>query len=53
MIQRSPYRWDLVAPKGHIMVEGLSFHSVKDASEWCKGYISSFIGWTFETKELK
>lgn len=48
MIQVSKHRWNLVAPKGHTMVEGLYLESPFKASEWCKSYISSFQDWSFE-----
>lgn len=48
LIQKAPYKWDLVAPKGHILVEGLMFHTLVDAENWCKNYISSFQNWTFK-----
>lgn len=46
MVQVAPYRWNVVSPKGHIMVEDLSLSPHK-AEEWIKSYISSFMGWSY------
>jgi hypothetical protein len=48
MVQVSKHRWNLVAPKGHVMVEGLYLESPFKASEWCAAYISTFQSWSFE-----
>lgn len=53
MTQKGPYKWDLIAPKGHVLVEGLTFQNARKASEWCELYISSFNCWTFKLKRLE
>ncbi len=48
MIQVSRYRWNLVAPKGSVMVEGLLCSSSYEAEEWVKKYVSSWPTWSYE-----
>ncbi len=47
MVQQTNQRWNLVAPKGHVLVEGLYFESAYKAEEWCKAYISSWTTWNY------
>ncbi len=48
IVQVNKHRWNLVAPKGHVMVEGLMFENPHKAAEWTKAYISSFQSWSYE-----
>ncbi len=47
MVQINKYRWKLVAPKGHILVEDLSLGSPYLAEEWVKAYISSWTTYSY------
>lgn len=47
MTQVSRYRWNLVAPKGHILVEGVLAASKHHAENWVKSFISSHPCWTY------
>ncbi len=47
LIQESRYRWAVISPKGHKLVDDLLFASQYKAEEWLKSYISSFMGWTY------
>lgn len=53
MVQTMKQQWNLVGPKGNVMVEGIYLESPYKASEWCKAYISSFPTWGFEVIGLK
>jgi len=48
MVLVAPNRWDLIAPKGHILVEGIRLYSEDEAHNWTKAYVSSWTGYTFE-----
>lgn len=48
--QNSRYGWQLVAPKGHILVDDLSFTDLYRAELWVKAYISSFPCWDYVIK---
>lgn len=54
LIQRTKYRWDVLSPKGHAMLEGLYFASEYKALDWTKAYISTWPTWNVEVirKEL-
>ncbi len=47
MIQRSKQRWDIVAPKGHILLEGIVVGTRHEAEEFVKKYVSSFLCWSY------
>lgn len=46
MKQRSLYMWDLISPKGYVMVEGYHASPYK-AEEWVKAYISGQSCWSY------
>lgn len=48
MIQESRYRWKLVAPKGHTMLDNLYFSNAFKAEDWVKAYISTWPTWSYE-----
>lgn len=48
MVQQTKYRWALLAPKGHVLVDNLMLASVTKAEEWVKSYVSSYNDWTYE-----
>jgi hypothetical protein len=48
MVQISNNRWNLMSPKGTIMVEDILLYSPYEASEWAKKYISSWSDWSFK-----
>lgn len=50
MEQTSNYRWRLVSPSGHVMVDDKDFASAKDAEDWVIAYISSFNDWSYEMR---
>lgn len=45
--------WNLIGPKGHIIVEGVRLYSKAEAEQWVKCYVSSWNDWKYEVKELK
>lgn len=47
LVQVGPYRWKLISPTGHVMVDDLMLQPHR-AEEWVKGYISSFNGWNYK-----
>jgi hypothetical protein len=53
LIQKNKNRWELVAPKGHTMLDNLQFYSEYEAVNWCKAYVSSFTDWQFEVVLMK
>ena len=46
--QTSKYVWDLIAPKGHVMLEGLQFASAYKAEVWLKNYVSTWPTWSYK-----
>lgn len=48
MVQISPYRWQLISPKGHVLVDDILANNKRDAEAWAKSYISSFHGWEIQ-----
>lgn len=53
LIQKSKYRWELVGPKGDLLLEDGYFTSVYAASEWCNAFISSHPHWSYVIIELE
>lgn len=53
MKQMSKYRWNLVAPKGHILVEDVYLANEFKAIDWVKAYISSWQTWTYTLEKMK
>lgn len=50
MQQTGVYRWQLVAPKGHMLVDDLLFSDAYRAELYVKAYISSYPTWTYTLK---
>lgn len=53
MVQVAPNRWNLVSSKGSIISEDVPLGSIRDAENWVKNYITSFIGWSYEIIPLQ
>lgn len=45
MKQMSRYRWDLIAPSGVLLVEGIYLPHRQAAEDWAKAYLSSWPTW--------
>lgn len=48
MVQVNKYSWVIESQEGHLMEGGIMLHSEKDALEYIKNYVSSFINWDYE-----
>lgn len=48
LIQVAPYKWNLVSPKGHIIVEDMLATTLRQAVLWAEAYISSYPDWSLE-----
>jgi len=53
MIQTSQNRWQLVAPKGNILVSDIMVSSELEAKDYVKRYISSFMNWEYKLEPIK
>lgn len=53
MVQVGRYRWNLFAPKGHILVEDMNFADGYRAEQWVKSYVSSWNDWSYVIKPLQ
>lgn len=45
--QVTTYCWQLVSPKGHIILDDLSFGDLYKAEQWVKSYVTSFPCWDY------
>lgn len=50
--QVSLYRWELVAPLGHVLIDDLLFASPYKAEEWVKAYITTWNDWKYTLETL-
>lgn len=46
MVQILPHVWQIESSTGHVMQKGITVHSITEAENYVKSYISSFTGWT-------
>ena len=46
MVQILPHLWQIESSAGYVMEKGIIVHSVSEAEDYVKAYISSFTGWT-------
>jgi hypothetical protein len=57
LVKGAGNRWDLVSPKGHVIIGDILLYSRTEAEAWVKNYISSYLGWSYEivdkTKDVK
>ncbi len=51
--QMSRYGWQLVSPKGNVMVDDLSFTDLYRAELWIISYVSSHSSWGYKIKPLQ
>ncbi len=53
LVQIGLYKWNLVSPTGHVMVEDKQATTVKEAVDWAKAYISSHPHWMLDVVTME
>ncbi len=53
IIQKTPHSWDIVSHSGHTVQKGIILHSIGEALEYIRRYVSSYSGMGYDIKPLK
>lgn len=53
MIQTSKYRWKIVSPAGHVLLNDIHVNNIYNARKFVENYISSYRGWTYKLEPLE
>ncbi len=53
MVQSTPHKWYIATSAGFIIQYDITAHSVHEATEYIKNYITSFQNWDYEIITLK
>ncbi len=52
IVQQTKYRYTVLTPAGHVLIEEITFATPFKASEWARNYVSTWPSWGFKL-ELK